>query len=98
MASLKMTFSLDEDTARRLEQAAQRLSKPKSEVVRDAIRDLSLRVDRLGESERLKMLEAFDRMVAEIPRRADAEVDRELRQLRDARRSGGRRATGQKRR
>src|SRR5262245_58651017 len=92
MASVKMTFSLDEDTAGRLEQAAERLAKPKSEVVREAIRDYSLRVDRLGEAERMKLLEAFDSLVTRIPRRPAVEVDRELREVREARRGGGRRS------
>lgn len=49
--------------------------------MRDAIRDYSLRIDRLSEAERLRMLEAFDTLVAKIPRRRAADVDRELRQI-----------------
>jgi predicted DNA-binding protein len=90
MAAIKMTFSLDESTARRLDQTAERLGKPKSLVVREAIRDYSLRVDRLSEVERLQMLESFDELTAKIPSRPVAEVDRELRQIREARRRGGR--------
>ena len=91
MAAVKMTFSLDETTARSLEQAAERLGKPKSEVVREAIRDYSLRVDRLSEAERLRMLQALDELLPRTPPRSDAEVDRELREIRAARRGGGRR-------
>ena len=88
-----MTFSLDADTVKRLDQAAERLGKPKSEVVREAIRDYSLRVDRLSEAERLRMLAVLDEMVPRIPSRSDDEVDRELREIRAARRGGGRRTT-----
>ncbi len=88
-----MTFSLDETTVRSLEQAAERLGKPKSEVVREAIRDYGLRVDRLSEAERQRMLRALDELMPTIPQRSGAEVDRELRELRAARRGGGRRAT-----
>jgi hypothetical protein len=35
MATVKMTFSLDEATAERLDKAAAALRKPKSEVVRE---------------------------------------------------------------
>ena len=93
MATVKMTFSLDESTAKRLDQTAQRLGKPKSLVVREAIRDYSLRVDRLSEAERLRMLEALDALMPGIPPRSDEEVDRELREIRAARRGGGRRTT-----
>lgn len=91
MAAIKMTFSLDETTARSLEQAAERLGKPKSEVVREAIRDYSLRVDRLSEAERLRMLQALDQLMPLVPPRSDEEVDRELKEIRAARRGGGRR-------
>jgi len=90
MAAVKMTFSLDAETAKRLEQTSERLGKPKSQVVRDAIRDYSLRADRLSEAERLQMLDTFDRVVARIPRKSATQVDRELRRVREARRSGGR--------
>jgi hypothetical protein len=92
MAAVKMTFSLDAETAKRLEQTSERLRRPKSQVVREAIRDYSLRVNRLSEAERLEMLDVFDRVVAEIPRRSAAQVDRELREIREARRSGGRKS------
>ncbi len=90
MATIKMTFSLDEPTARRLEQTAERLSLAKSEVVREAIAEYAARAGRLSEAERRKLLEAFDRHVPAIPERPAAEVDRELEALRRARRSGGR--------
>jgi len=91
MAAVKVTFTLDAATIARLNQAAERLAKPKSQVVREAIQEYSERTGRLSESERLRMLRAIDEMVARIPTRPQAEVDRELRELRAARRSGGRR-------
>ena len=92
MASVKMTFSLDEPTASRLERASERLGHPKSRIVRDAIREYSARVARLSEEERLRMLRAFDELVPRIPARPEAEVDAELADLRRARRGGGRRS------
>ena len=89
----KVTFTLDDQTIRRLEVAAERLKKPKSEVVRDAIADYHDRVGRLSEVERRKLLDAFDRLVTAIPARPQAEVKRELRQIRTARRQGGRRSS-----
>ena len=90
MATIKMTFSLDEATAARLEESAASLRKPKSEVVREAIRDYAERVGRLTEAERRRLLGVFDELVPAIPARPVDEVDAELSELRQARRQGGR--------
>jgi hypothetical protein len=96
MASIKVTFTLDEETVRRVDTAAARLSLPKSQVVREAVHEYYERLGRLSESERLRMLCAFDEMVARMPRRPAHEVDRELKAIREARRSGGRRTPVEK--
>jgi hypothetical protein len=90
MASVKMTFSLDEATAGRLRDAASSLRKPQSEIVREAILEYSERVGRLTEAERRHLLGVFDDLVPAIPPRSVEEVDRELAELRRARRRGGR--------
>jgi hypothetical protein len=92
MATTKVTFTLDRDTIDRLRATAERLALPKSEVVREAIRDFSDRAGRLSERERRRLLEAFDRLVPEIPVRPRRDVERELAGLRRARRAGGRRS------
>jgi predicted transcriptional regulator len=91
MATTKVTFTLDQETLVRLRAAAERLAIPKSAVVREAIRDFGERASRLGDTERRRQLDAFDRMVPLIPKRSRAEVERELDALRRARRAGGRR-------
>ena len=45
-----MTFSLDRETVGLLNDAAQRLAKPESEIVRDAIRAYCARIGRLPRS------------------------------------------------
>jgi len=90
MATVKMTFSLDEDTARRLEQIADRLAMPKSHVVREAIVEYGARADRLSRSERDRLLQAFDALVPKIPQRPEREVEAELESVREARRTAGR--------
>lgn len=90
MATVKMTFTLDEVTANRLNLAASRLHKPKSEVVREAIQDYYAKTDRLSEAERLRRMRALEVYMAMPPTRPQKEVDRELREIRRARRSGGR--------
>lgn len=88
MATVKMTFSLDRETAARLDRTAERLRKPKSEVVREAIAEYAERVGRLSEGERRELLRSFDRLVAAIPPRPVAEVEAELAEVRGARRAG----------
>jgi hypothetical protein len=92
MATTKVTFTLDGDTIARLRATADRLAIAKSAVVREAIREFSERVGRLGERERRRLLETFDRLVPRIPSRPLREVERELADLRRARRLGGRRS------
>ena len=88
--SKKVTFTLDDATIARLSNAAQRLAIPKSEVVREAIQEYHARIRRLSEAERRRMLADFDRLVPLIPSRPEAEVKRELENIRKARRRGGR--------
>jgi predicted transcriptional regulator len=88
---VKVTFTLDEQTVARLRQAAERMNKPQSQIVREAVRDYADRVGRLSEHERLRMLATLDAIVKRKPTRPAAAVDRELRAIRDARRTGGRR-------
>lgn len=93
MAALKVTFTFDQATIARLNEAAERLAKPKSEIVREAIHDFHERIGRLSERERLHMLHVFDELVPRIPLRPESEVEKELQAIRQARRAGGRRST-----
>lgn len=90
MATIKMTFSLDEVTANRLNLTAERLKLAKSQVVREAILDYAARAGRLSDRERRRMLRAFDDHVGKIPDRSVKEVAQELQEIRRARQAGGR--------
>ena len=92
MATRKVTFTLDEETVHRINDAAVRLAKPKSQVVREAVADYHSRIGRLSESERRRMLKIFDALVPAIPARPRREAEAELREIRRARGSGGRRS------
>jgi len=92
MGATKVTFTLDDQTIHRLQDAAERLAKPKSAVIREAVMEYHDRIGRLSERERRDMLRTFDRVVPKIPRRPAAAVDRELAEVRKARRAGGRRS------
>jgi len=94
--AIKATFTFDEATIALLRQTAERLGKPKSQVMREAIRDYHQRIGRLGERERIRLLRVFDEMIGRIPSRPQAEADKELRSIRLARRAGGRRSARRK--
>jgi hypothetical protein len=91
MALQKVTFSLDADTVARLRAAAERLHRPQSQVVREAIAEFGARIGRLSDAERAAMLRTFDRLLPAVPAKPAAAVDAELRAIRLARRAGGRR-------
>jgi hypothetical protein len=93
----KVTFTLDEETVHRIDDAAARLAKPKSQIVREAVANYHSRIGRLSESERQRMLKVFDTLVPRIPARPQREVEAELREVRRARRSGGRASNSGKR-
>ena len=88
---VKMTFTLDDETVAALRQASERLAKPQSVIVREAIREYGARAGRLSEEERRRMLRSIDAVLTQPPTRTVAAVERELRELRAARRRGGRR-------
>ena len=87
----RVTFSLDDETVARIRKTAERLRKPQSHVVRDAVADYAARADRLSERERLQALGILERVRAQKPTRTAAEVDHELRAVRRDRHAGGRR-------
>lgn len=88
--AIKVTFTLDDATIEKLNETAERLSKPKSQVVREAIENYHANSDRLSEAERQRLLRGMDELLPRIPKRPLKEVERELKQIRLARRSGGR--------
>jgi len=88
--AVKVTFTLDEATVNRLRLTAERLQKPKSQVVREAIREYYDRSDRLSETERKRMLASLDRLAMMPPTRPQEEVEAELAEIRAVRRLPGR--------
>jgi predicted transcriptional regulator len=92
MAQTKVTFTLDEQTLRRLENSARRVNKPKSAVVREAIADYHARIGRLSEAERLRLMTAIDQIAARpVGQRVESDVDQEIAAVRKARKGSGRR-------
>jgi predicted transcriptional regulator len=87
---VKVTYTLDDETVARIRRIAARLGAPQSRVVRDAVKDYETRADRLSDEERTRMLAVLERIRREPPTRAQSAVDRELRQIRRARRGWAR--------
>lgn len=82
---VKVTYSLDDATVRRIRAVSARLGIPQSQMVREAVADYAASKDRLSEAERLRMLEVLERIRDSPPSRPQEEVDAELRQIRAAR-------------
>lgn len=87
----RATFSLDEDTIAEIRRTAERLKKPQSHVIREAVADYAARTDRLSERERRHLLEVLEGLRATRPGRTAKAVDAELQALRRSRRAVGRR-------
>ena len=85
---VKVTYSLDDATVRRIRRAAERLGKPQSQVVREAVAEYDARTDRLSEAERLRMLDVLDRWRKEHTPRSPESVEAELREIRQSRLEG----------
>ena len=92
MATSKVTFTLDEATVHMIADAAERLAKPKSQVVREAVSEYHDRIGRMSGRERLEKLRLLDTLVPLIPSRGRGAAQRELKAIRTARRSGRRRS------
>ena len=93
MSMVKVTYSLDDATVRRIRAVSARLGIPQSQMVREAVADYAARKDRLSEAERLRMLEVLERIGESPPSCPQEEVDAELREIRAARKRAWRRGT-----
>ena len=87
----RITFSLDDATVAEIRRTAARQRIPQSHVVREAVADYAARADRLSERERQQMMGVLERLRDAKPTRPAADVDAEIREIRSARATGGRR-------
>ena len=93
MAATKVTFTLDAGTVAQIRRLADRSRKPQSAIVREAVAHYAAREDLMTPEERERKLAVLRELKARTPQRGGktaADVDRELRELRLARRSRGR--------
>lgn len=87
---VKMTFNFSEETAAHLRETASRLKKTNTDVVREAIEEAYKKSDRMSDEERERKLAFLKEYAKKLPTRSAAEVDRELAELRESRRTGWR--------
>jgi hypothetical protein len=87
----KVTFTLDDETMAAIRAIAARKKKPRSLVVREAIAAYARQEDKLDDPERARRLRVLDEVIARPRTRPQAEVDKELGEIRRARRAGWRR-------
>ena len=85
---VKVTFSLDDETVQTLRRAADRTRKPQSVIVREAIAQYAAREEMLSDDERQRLMGVLQQIKTKRPARSSADVDRELADLRRARRTG----------
>lgn len=86
----KATFTLDDETLRLIRRMAERTRKPQSLVVREAVAHYAARDERMTADERQQFLETLDELATLPATRSERETDREIGEIRAARRRGGR--------
>jgi len=87
----KATFTLDDETMQMVRRLAQRARKPQSQIVREAVAHYAAREETLTDGERERKLAILREFAARPPQPGDKtsdDVDRELADLRQARREG----------
>ena len=89
---VKVTFTLDDATVAEIRRTAERLGTPQSHVVREAVAEYAARADRVSERERLRAVTILESLRKTPASRTAGAVDTELRAIRAARRTGGRRS------
>jgi predicted transcriptional regulator len=87
---VKITFTLDSETTEAIRALARRKRKPQSLVVREAVAAYALQEEKLSEAERTRRMRVLDNLLTRPRTRPQADVDKELREIRRARRAGWR--------
>jgi hypothetical protein len=91
--AVKVTYTLDDETVRRIRRLAERHRKPQSAVVREAVAQFAAHEATLTPEERERKLAILREIGGMLPTRSDKDIDRELKDIRRGRRTGWRRPT-----
>ena len=87
----KATFVVDDETMTAIRRLAERKRKPQSHIVREAVALYASQGDVLADDERRRRLEVLDAAMRHAKTRPQAEVDAEIDDIRQSRRTGWRR-------
>lgn len=87
----KVTMTLSDDAIEALNRSAKNLGKPKSQIVREALLSYADRPGELTPEERARRMAILEEIRKSFPTRPQREADAEIREIRRARRRGGRR-------
>ena len=90
----KVTYTLDDETVERVRKLAQRTRKPQSQIVREAVAHYAAREEKLSPEERDRILTILRTLGPQLPTRPREEVEQELREIRESRRTGWQRPEG----
>lgn len=88
---VKVTFTLDDETVDRIRALARQRGKPQSLVVREAVEAYATREEKLSDAERARRVQVIDALLARPRTRPQADVKKELHEIRRTRRAGWRR-------
>jgi predicted transcriptional regulator len=86
--TIKVTYTLDDETVAKIRLAATRANKPQSAIVREAVAHYAADPERPGHEDVRRKLRILDAILATPPTRTARAVDQELRELRKSRRAG----------
>jgi len=84
------TLTLEDETIQQIERLATLLHKSTGDIVKDAMQHLQPIPRPLTEEERQRRLKVLEEMRKRPPTRPQEEVEQEIKEIRAARRSGGR--------
>ena len=87
---VKMTFNFSEETAAHLKEAACRLKKTKTDIVREGIEDVYKKSDKMSDEERQRKIAILKEYAKKLPTRPPGEAAREIEEIRRSRRTGWR--------
>lgn len=88
LMATKVTYTLDDETVERVRKMAQRTRKPQSQIVREAIAHYAGIEDKLTPEERERQLAILRELGPKLPKVSREDVDRELAELHESRRTG----------
>jgi len=87
---VKMTFNFSEETAAHLKEAAWRLKKTKTDIVREGIVQVYKKSDKMSDEERARKIAILKEYAKQKLPGTRGDAEREIQEIRESRRTGWR--------